>query len=266
MRIESHEGLIWRRYGEAKCPVVLLLHPIATNGSVWSHQADAWAQDFHVIAPDLPGHGASPCLGGSPDMADYAQAIVRSLRAGQVNEPVATVGLSIGSMIAQRLAVDHPTVIRSAVLANGACWTPDEVRQAWQGRIDDARSGGMAALREAMLRRWFTPEFLTRNPEERAKIGGMIEATPITGFVEAAEAIGALDNRSDLARIACPTLVVAGSRDAAAPVAAVQPIAEAISGARYLELAAPHLAHVEEADVFTREIGAFLRGTLPEAA
>lgn len=265
MHFEMHGGIRWRCYGKLSNPHVVLLHPIATDGSVWERQAADWEDRFHVIALDLPGHGHSAAIGAGAGIADYAACIASALRAGGV-ERAAVVGLSIGSMIAQCLAAGEPGLVQSVVLANGAFLTPEDVGEAWEARIAAARAGGMASLRDAMVQRWFTPEFRREDPQRVGAIGALIEATSVEGFVDAADAIARLDNRAALSRIACPALVVAGSLDTAAPPSAVSPIAKAVAGARYVELPAAHLANVEAADIFNCAVGTFLDETMGAAA
>ena len=257
----THAGVRWHCAGDPANPVVVLLHPIATTGAVWHAQVAAWADRFYIVALDLPGHGGSAALGAGADIADYAAAIAASLRAGGI-EHAGIVGLSIGSMIAQRLAADHAALVGCVVLANGAAWTPEAASLAWGERIADARTHGMASLRKAMLQRWFTADFLRDAPEIVTPIGAMIDATSVEGFVAAADAIARLDNRDALPRIACPTLVIAGTADVAVPPSLIAPIAAAVPAARYVALPAPHLANVEAAVRFNQEIGAFLDVTI----
>lgn len=265
MRFDMHCGLRWRCHGDETNPCVVLLHPIATDGSVWAAQAASWADRFHVVAIDLPGHGASTQPEAGAGITDFAAAIEVSLREGGVRR-AAIVGLSLGSMVAQRLAADYPGLVRSVVLASGAAWTSAEGRDAWDARIADAERAGMESLKEAMLQRWFTPEFLLDEPKAVAEVGDLITATPVAGFIAAARAIAQLDNRDALARITCPALVVAGTSDRATPPSVVGPIADAIRGARYLELPAAHVVNVEAADLFNRDIGQFLDASLAVSA
>ena len=87
----------------------------------------------------------------------------------------------------------------------------------------------------------------------------MMERTPAAGYVACCAAIRDMDQRDAVAAIAAPTLVIAGTHDAATPPADGRYLAEAIRDARYVELPAAHLSNIEAAPAFTAALVDFLR-------
>lgn len=241
-------------------PVLVLLHSIATSAAMWEPQIAALSPRFRIVAPDLPGHGASSIPDGEPDVAGYATAVMAALAPLRL-KPAIFVGLSFGSMIAQVIGAHHSRHVAGLVLSNGVAYAPPAVRSAWEDRIADAERHGMASQVESTLARWFTPEFLASGTQAGAgsmsRIAKLIADTPVAGYAKAARAIAALDNRPLLGTIAAPTLVLAGERDTAAPPEAVAAIAAAVSDARYQTLPGAHLVNVEHPETYSGLLAAF---------
>ena len=116
----------------------------------------------------------------------------------------------------------------------------------------------MAAVTESVIGRWFTPEFRSSSPEVVEKARTLLKRTPPEGYVGACAALRDADERSNLATITAPTLVITGSRDPATPPADGRAVAGAIRGARCVELQASHLSNLEAAQAFTAEVVSFL--------
>ncbi len=116
----------------------------------------------------------------------------------------------------------------------------------------------MAAIVDAVLARWFTAGFLAQATDAVAQTRAMLLATPADGYTASCAAVRDMDLRASAARIAVPTLVIAGTYDVATPAADGRFLADRIKGARYVELAAAHLSNVESAPAFSRALIEFL--------
>lgn len=243
--------------GDSAAPPVILLHAIGASSAMWQPQFAAWANRFRLIALDLPGHGRSPQPPHHAELADYAQAVAKTLEQLGIGN-AAIVGLSFGAMVATRLAHDRIDLVSSLVIANGVAVTSEPVRAAWIDRISIVRDRGIAEIAVSTLERWFTPLFISQSPETVRAIGDLVRATSPDGFCAAARTIATLDQTRLLPSITCPSLVVTGLQDLAAPSDQVAAIADALPTARLLQLDAPHLSSVECADAFNEQVGAFL--------
>jgi 3-oxoadipate enol-lactonase len=165
-------------------------------------------------------------------------------------------GLSLGGMTGMWLSVHAAKRIDRLVLANTAprIGTAD----IWNARIDAVHRGGMQAIAESVLERWFTAKFRARAPEAVGRVGALLAATPPDGYTACCAAIRDADLWPSIAGIRSPTLVIAGTHDIATPAAEGRKTAEQIAGARYVELDAAHISNVEAADRFTAELITFL--------
>ncbi len=121
------------------------------------------------------------------------------------------------------------------------------------------RSGGIEAIADGVLERWFTRGFAEANPEVIRRMRAQLIATPPEGYIGCCEAIAAMDLTDDLPRVSAPTLVLAAEQDLATPPEHGRRIAELIPSARFQTVSpAAHIATIERPDLTTAMILRFL--------
>lgn len=243
-------------------PVVVLSHALGCHLGMWDEVTALLQARYTVLRYDQRGHGRSehpttPCT--IDDMADDAAALIREV----VQGPVHFAGLSMGGMVAQALAVRHPALLKSIVIANSASYYDEAARTMWQARVQTVCTQGMAAIAEGALQRWFTPEFRADPVRGAARVQALrveLEQCDAPAYAASCTAVAGIDFRASNPRIACPTLVIAGARDEATPPAMSQGIAAAIPGARLERLNAAHLSAVEQPAAFAALLDGFWQG------
>ncbi len=164
----------------------------------------------------------------------------------------------MGGMTGIWLGIHAPDRIDRLVLCNTSAAIG--VPEMWNARIAQVRQGGLAAVIDAVLERWFTNDFLSHAPAQVDRVRAMLANTPVEGYVANCAAVRDMDQRADLGRIATPTLVIGGKYDKSTPPEHGELIAKSVPGARYVELSAAHLSNWEAAQAFTRHAVNFLRG------
>ncbi len=182
-------------------------------------------------------------------MADDVAELVAKLGHGRFH----FVGLSIGSMIGQVLALRHPNMLDRLVLACAGTGKPNADQQKmWDDRVAAIAKDGVASQVEGTLARWLSAEFRAAEPETTAWIADLIRATPAAGYIGAALAIKRMDIPGDrLETLRLPTLCIAGEKDPGAPVAAVSALRDRIQGARLAVIEGGyHLCNVEKPQAF----------------
>ena len=258
----NYDGMQVRIDGDPGSPVVVLGHALATDLSFWDLQVAVWSRSFRVVRYDLRGHGRSQAPAGEygfEQMADDVTGLLDHLNV----EYAAYVGLSLGGMIGQTLALKSPHRLTALLLAETNARTPDALKGMWQQRIAGVMTGGMETQVEGSLARWFTPAFREASPLTVAWITSLIRQTQTAGFIACCRAIENLDLLDKLEQVRTPTLVVAGAEDQAAPAANLQAIAARIPGAEFQMIAkAAHLGNIEQATAFTELVGTFLLSTV----
>lgn len=216
---------------------------------MWEPQLPGLA-GFRVVRYDHPGHGGSP-LSDARSARALAEQVTGLLDRLEL-ERASFCGLSLGGAVAMQLALDAPERVERLVLLCTSAWFgPAEL---WEGRAELVRAGGMEAVVDTVLARWFTPAF-----QDVRRYREMLLSIDPEGYARCCEAIAGWDVRGELAGIGAPTLVVAGAGDPATPPGHAEAIAAGIPGAR-LELVdgAAHLANVERADEVNRLLSEFL--------
>jgi 3-oxoadipate enol-lactonase len=244
--------------GPADSPMVIFSHSLAASLEMWEPQVAAIADRYRVLRYDTRGHGGSEVPPGPYTLEMLADDVLGLLDALGV-ERTHFVGLSMGGMIAQAVALKRPAVLASLVLADTACRMPPDSGPLWNARIAMAESQGMAALAEGTIERWFTRPFIERAPEVVDRVRMLIRTTPPQGLIGCAQAIRALDYAVRLREIRVPTLIVVGQEDLGTPVAAAEAMHAAIAGSKLVVLpAAAHLSNVEQAEKFNQALLGFL--------
>jgi len=250
--------------GPVGAPPLLLLPALGADMTMWEPQLQRWSQDFRVIRCEVRGHGSSSPAGVPEFTIDLLAAdALAVLDAAQV--PSAHwCGISMGGMIAMRVAVQHPQRVARLVLANTSAHMPPP--SLWQSRIDTLRRDGIAGLVSAILERWFTPQFRAAAPEQVEMVRAMLLRVDPASYAAACAAIRDMDQRPDLPRIAAPTLVIGADQDPSTPLRHSEVLCAGIPQASFALLHASHLSNVEAPDAFESTVARFLSGSLAPAA
>lgn len=238
--------------GPEDAPVLVMANSLGTTLRMWDEQAPALRERFRLLRYDHRGHGDSPVPSGPYTIEDLGRDVLALLDRLEVGR-ASFCGLSIGGMVGMWLASEAPERIESLVLCcTAARFAPPD---AWETRARTVREGGVDAIAEAVLERWFTPAFRASHQETLEWAGRMLRETPAEGYAGCCEAIRDADLRSRLGVISAPTLVIGGADDPAAPVDQAELIHDSIPGARLLVVdRAAHLANVEQPEAITRAV------------
>ncbi len=238
-------------------PAILFLNSVGTALGMWDAQAMALADDFTVIRFDWPGHGGSAAPNGTPaviaTLVEDALAVLDAAGA----EAAHVVGLSLGGLVAQALALDAPTRVLSLTLcATSAGFGPPDM---WAGRAATVRSEGMEPMVTASRPRWFTPDFPERQPVEAERLFAMLRAVKPEGYALCCEILRDTDLRSRLAGLTLPVRMIAGAQDMATPPARLEEIRDLIGRGDLTVLdGAAHILNVEQAERTTALIREFV--------
>lgn len=240
--------------GPLDAPTVVFASSLGTDLRLWDPVLPL-LPGLRLIRYDKRGHGLSD-LGGSFDIHDLAEDLAALIRALAPSGAV-VVGLSIGGAIAQAVAARHPDLVRALVLSNTAArfGTPE----AWQARSAAVEAGGMAAIAEAVLQRWFPEDF--RAAPEIALWRNMLLRCDPQGYIACCKVLAGCDLTASTAALTVPTLAIGGSEDEATPPDVVRATAELIRGASFhLLLGTGHLPVVDAPQAWAEQVLPFLKG------
>ena len=257
MKIKAN-GIDMHYQIEGNGPVVMFAHSLGSDLSIWEAQKSTLAGRHTVLTYDLRGHGQSEATSGAYSFDLLGADALALLDALQIDQ-VSFVGISLGGMIGQALALAAPQRLDKLVLADTTCRYPPEVQATWPERIRQIEASGLEPLVAPTLERWFTAPHRAAHPELMTRIGNLIRSTPVAGYVGCCHAIAQLDFHAALRSLAVPTLVIVGDQDPGTPPVMARELAALIPRAQ-LEIipGAAHLSNVEQATIFNRLLSRFL--------
>jgi 3-oxoadipate enol-lactonase len=239
-------------------PWLTLVHSLASDLTLLDAQAAMLKKYFKVLQIDIRGHGKSPAPPPPytmPDLAEDVQGVFEQLGITQTT----WVGVSLGGMMGLTHAIRHPGVITRMVVADTTSGYPEAGHAGWRERIGFVKDRGTQAVVQGTLSRWFTADFLQREPAIVEHFAKIIAATPPAGFIGCCEAILGYNIAGQLDQITCPTLVMVGEEDQATPPAMAQALVKGIAGAAYeLIPSAAHQANIEQPRLFNANLEKFL--------
>jgi 3-oxoadipate enol-lactonase len=253
-------AISFETYGNSdeETPWVVLSHSLACDRTIWRPQIRELRRQYRVLALDTRGHGeseASPPPYTLDQLADDVAAVLQSLRISRPH----FVGMSLGGLVGQTYALRFPGGLASLTLADTASRFPDSALAIFTERAQTAMTHGMEPLVQPTLARWFTPGFRTAHPEELARIGEIIRATPPAGFAGCANAVPRINTTARLKEISCPILVIVGSDDAGTPPSMAREIHDHAPESRLVIIdGAAHLSSVEQPAAFNQALLTFL--------
>jgi len=260
MRIKANGIQInYELSGKKGAPVVILSHSLSSSLLMWNPQMDALNPYFQVLRYDTRGHGNSDAPSGAYTLDLLEDDVIKLLDVLGMDR-AHFVGLSMGGMIGQGLALRHPHRLKSLVLCDTTAVFPAESQPVWDERVDKARNKGMKALLEETMERWFTPTFLKQNSPMVNLIREQILATPVAGYIGCAEALRRLNYLNRLPEIKMPTLIMVGEDDPGTPVSASEAMHKRILNSKMVVLpSARHLSNVEQTEAFNSALLTFLK-------
>ena len=236
-------------------PTLVFSNSLGTDYRIWDRLAGLLGSDYRLVRYDKRGHGLSDSTPGpyalDHHVSDLA-ALLDHLDAG----PAIVVGLSVGGMIAQGLSAARPDLVKALVLCDTAhkIATPE----IWNERIAAVEDGGIAAIAEATLGRWFSRAFHEERADELAGWRNMLTRTPAAGYLGTSAAIRDADLTAAAEAIAVPTLCLVGSEDGSTPPDLVRSLAELVPGADFEVIeGAGHLPCIEKPEVMASLVTGF---------
>ncbi len=238
---------------------VVLIHGHPFDRRMWAPQLEALSRDFRLLAPDLPGYGASPSGPRKITMSELADAVLGLMDAVEIGRAT-IVGLSMGGLVTMELALAHPERVSGVVLAatTAAPVTIDEA-EARRAQADEIEREGMLATALEMAGRLFGPD-ARKNPELLTTVFAMMVSTSPAGAAAALRGRAERPDYSTLLReLGVPSLVIVGDHDSWAADAVTEQLLASLPDAELQRFpGAGHLPNLEEPERFNTALRAFV--------
>lgn len=207
-------------------PVLVLVHGVGLDHTVWDPLVPLLEPDFDVRRPDLPGHGSGPRVETDVDLAGLATLLEDEVPAG-----AHLVGFSLGALVAQHIAARSPGRLRTLTSVASVCSRTDAERSAVLARLADAENDFAASV-EASLRRWFDGTDVATDVVERTR--AVLMANDAAQYLACYRvfATGDAEVAPLLPSIHVPALAVTGSDDPGSTPDMTRRLAAALPGCR----------------------------------
>lgn len=234
---------------------LVFANSLGTDLRLWDQIMPLLPAGLRIIRYDMRGHGSSDCPPSPYAMGQLVRDAEQMLDHLKIRDCV-FVGLSIGGMVAQGLAVKRLDLVRAVVLSNTAAKIGQPAM--WAERIAAAQAGGIEALADATMERWFTRAFRA-SPDMRFWRDMMTDQRA-EGFIGCMHAISGTDFYTPTSGLRLPALGIAGSDDGSTPPDLVRETTDLIPGSEFhLIRRAGHLPCVEQPEEYARVLTDFLR-------
>lgn len=259
MAIFHSDGLqlAYRIDGVEDAPPLVFLNSLGADLRMWDTQAAALKSDWRVIRYDNRGHGESQAPEGACTLEQYGRDLLALLDTLKI-ERAHLCGLSLGGMIVQWFAIHYPARTRSITLANTAARIGSEA--IWDARVAAVQSGGLAAIREAALKRFLSEGYRQEHPAITQQIGEMLLHCDQQGYIAACLVLRSADLRPLLSRIQAPALILGSELDESTPPAQARELHAALPGSQLAIFpATAHLSNIEQPAAFSACLRAFLQ-------
>ncbi len=236
---------------------LVLVHEMGGTLESWDQTLPALAQGRSVLRYDTRGAGQSEKIRGAVTFDVMAADLIALLDALRITTKVALTGCAVGGGIVLHTAARYPDRVAALVAMGPATGVAAERRAATITRAEAIERLGAAGVIEESFAGSYPPEvrhdaeqyrrfrarWLANDPESYGAIYRMLVEARVT---------------EELAGVACPALLLAGTKDRLRPPALVEPLARAMPNARFRALETGHFMAVQTPDIVAEAIGGFL--------
>ncbi len=262
MKTKTNVHINFELSGNKELPVVALSHSLGSSMIMWEPQMKLLSKNFRILRIDTRGHGgssASPPPYSMDLLVNDAIVLLNSLEIDQVH----WVGLSMGGMIGQGLAINAPERLLSLCLCDTMPIVREEMKDVWKHRIKSGQRFGMHHLVDFTMERWFTDPYRSSEPTAYTQIREQFLNTAIDGYIGCCHAIYDMNYLDQLNEIQLPTHIIVGDQDLATPITESEAMHKRIAGSTMALISGgAHLCNIECADSFNHSLMKFLDSQL----
>ena len=247
--------IFYRAEGPADAPAIIFSNSLGCDHLMWQPQADALKHSFRVVRYDQRGHGASDVPDGLYPLERLGEDVL-GIADHLGLKTFHFCGLSMGGLTGQWLGIHRAQRLMSLTLADTSPHFPPP--EMWDQRMELIRQGGMKAISDMVLGRFFSESFHESDPGTVSDFRNVLEQTNPQGYLGCSLMLRQVDVFDDLKKITTPTLIISGRHDQSTPPARGELIAGEIKGAQHIIIDAAHISNAERPVDFTRALADFL--------
>jgi 3-oxoadipate enol-lactonase len=250
----NNTRLFYRLEGRSDLPALVFSHSLGCDLGMWAPQMPDLLNHFQVLRYDARGHGASAVPAGDYTLDQLGQDVLALADKLKLSK-FSFCGISMGGAVGQWLAMNAPQRLTKLILANTApkFGTPET----WDARRKAVLEGGMEAIVEAIMQRFFSAE--NQQSIWAQSTRAIVLGTDPIGYAACCTALRDADTRSDLGKISARTLIIGSDQDPSTPWEGNGSVlAGDIPRAKAVRLETAHLSNLEQPRAFTTAVLDFL--------
>ncbi len=260
----SSNGSAYEISGPTDAPVLVFVHGLGLNRQVWDSYVPRFAHRYRVLNYDLYGHGESAPPPGMPSLTMFSEQLLGLLDELAI-ESCSIIGFSLGGMINRRFAMDHGERLQAMAILNSPHERDPAAQKLVEQRALDSAAGGPGATLDATIDRWFTPGFISANPDYIKKVRDWVLANDLEIYASCRRvlAFGVIELIRPQPPITHPTLIITCEHDSGSTADMSLSIASEISGSQVIVVPAlQHMGLVENPSFFITAIAEYLEDAL----
>lgn len=246
-------------YGEGE--PVIFIHGVGLDHTMWQYQLDYFPSFFRVYAYDMVGHGASKMP--SKDFYELKDFVIQLKNFMEVThiEKAHIVGFSMGGMVAQAFSITYPEKVQTLTISNAVAMRNEEERKHVLNRVELVEKDGKNSTIGAAIERWFSQDFMKKNPDIIMKIRKRLEENNERAYLNAYRVFATADKElwDKLNQIQVPVFIITGELDRGSnPRMAEQMERKIPSAELFIAPGIRHMLPVEGARIFNEYVSEFL--------
>ncbi len=245
---------------EGTGPTIVLLHGVGTNHTVWNAVVPHLGHEFRILAPDLRGHGRSPAPAGSRFSFEELEGDLEHLLDRKSIPAAHLVGLSAGALLALRIGLDRPRRGRSLTMVSGAAYTDAHTRSVAERWAETYAKEGPDRFAVRLLKDLYYPDWIEEHMDFADRVRKEVLDQDFGPAREWARQASTFDERTRIASLALPTLIVQAMDDQVVDASHGRILRQSIHGAQIRILAQTgHMIPIERPAETAESIGSFVR-------
>ena len=187
---------------------IVFIHGVGLNHKIWEPQINVFENTF--LAYDILGHGKTPLDKENLSFDDFSNQLINLIDELNIRR-IHLVGFSIGSLIARNFASKYSDRLESLILLCSIFRRTEKQQQIVKDRFELAKKS--KSLSKQALKRWFTDEYLEKNPNTYKKISSILEQNSMENFLKIYELFVNHKDNEQFEKIKTKTLIMTGEGD-----------------------------------------------------
>ena len=187
---------------------IVFIHGVGLNHKIWEPQINVFENTF--LAYDILGHGKTPLDKENLSFDDFSNQLINLIDELNIRK-IHLVGFSIGSLIARNFASKYSDRLESLILLCSIFRRTEKQQQIVKDRFELAKKS--KSLSKQALKRWFTDEYLEKNPNTYKKISSILEQNIMENFLKIYELFVNHKDDEQFEKIKTKTLIMTGEGD-----------------------------------------------------